>query len=900
MFFFRNLNWRRPPPSAEPAGQQRFLSLMEKSIQGVLIVDADWTPLFVNRTGARAFGYEPADILSWGSIAPLFADHERHRLRRAEVARHAGNETAPDKGEVQAIHRDGSAVWLQIQSSLIDWDGQKATLNTMVDITERKLAEQALSKSEAKFRSLIENSQDIITIIDDDAIIRYESPSVAHILGYAPEELIGRPCLELVHPDDIERCTVAIVDMSATPGIRHTLQFRFRHKNGSWRNIEANGKAVIGSDGRLQGILNSRDITARIRAEKSQRRFMDAIDRVSQGFSLWDADDRLVFFNQHYRDLHGDAGDILQEGVSFETTLRSFVEHGLYTEAAGREEAFIAERLERHREGSANFVARSHDRWLRVQEEQLPDGSTILTKRDITDQVTSDRALRETETRLQAILDNTAALIYLKDLDGRYVLCNRRLQELVGERPVIGATDHDLTKNELADIRVENDRKVIETGKATEYEEMVGLPDGSVRTYLSTKFPLVDDDGAVYAVGGISSDITPRKRAEESLQQSEEKFRNLIEGSIQGVLIHQDERFVYVNPATAEIYGCTTDELLGKSVDEIIWPDDRKRLRDYRTARLRGEPVPTRYEFRGLKKDGSPVWLELLARVIEWDGKPAYQTTMMDIDNRKHAEKVMQEMTQQLRREKERAEEANRAKSAFLANMSHELRTPLNAIIGFSDIMQQEMLGPLTGKYGEYSADINRSAEHLLGIINDILDLSKIEAGKLELDEQHVNVRKALHSAERIIAPRAAEMEIRFSRAVPDDVPFLFADERALKQILINLLSNAVKFTAAGGEVHLTVDADKNGMTFEVRDTGIGIAAEELESIFRPFQQGSSGASMQEGTGLGLSLVKSLTDLHGGTIVLESEPGVGTTVRITFPSSRMVATDDFAKQSTAD
>ena len=899
MFFFCNLNWRRPPPSAEDAGQQRFLSLMEKSIQGVLIVDADWTPLYVNRTGARAFGYEPSDILRWGSIAPLFADHERHRLRRAEVARHAGNETA-GKGEVQAIHRDGSTVWLQVQSDLIDWDGKQATLNTMVDITERKLAEQALSKSEAQFRSLIENSQDIITIIDDHAIIRYESPSVAHILGYAPEELIGRPCLELVHPDDIERCTVAMVDMSATPGIRHTLQFRFRHKNGSWRNIEANGKAVIGSDGRLQGILNSRDITARIRAEKGQRRFMDAIDRVSQGFSLWDADDRLVFFNQYYRDLHGDAGEILREGVAFETTLRAFVEHGLYSEAAGREEAFIAERLESHRAGSANFVVRSQDRWLRVQEEQLPDGSTILTKRDISDQVKSDRALRETETRLQAILDNTAALIYLKDLDGRYVLCNRRLQELVGDRTVIGATDHELTMNDLADIRVENDRKVIESGEATEYEETVRLPDGSVHTFLSTKFPLVDEHGAVYAVGGISSDITPRKKAEQSLRQSEEKFRNLIEGSIQGVLIHQGGRHVYVNPATAEIYGCSVEEMLEKTVDEIIWPDDRDRLREYREARLRGEPAPSRYEFRGMRKDGSPVWLELLARLIEWDGEPAYQITMMDIDNRKHAERVMQEMTRQLRREKERAEEANRAKSAFLANMGHELRTPLNAIIGFSDIMQQEMLGPLTGKYGEYSADINRSAEHLLGIINDILDLSKIEAGKLELDEQHVNVRKALHSAERIIAPRAAEMEIRFSRTVPEDVPFLFADERALKQILINLLSNAVKFTEAGGEIHLKVDADKDGMTFEVRDTGIGIAADELQSIFRPFQQGAGGASKQEGTGLGLSLVKSLTDLHGGGVSMESKPGVGTTVRISFPSHRIVDTDEFAKQSTAE
>jgi signal transduction histidine kinase len=235
---------------------------------------------------------------------------------------------------------------------------------------------------------------------------------------------------------------------------------------------------------------------------------------------------------------------------------------------------------------------------------------------------------------------------------------------------------------------------------------------------------------------------------------------------------------------------------------------------------------------------------------------------------------------------KEQAELANRAKSEFLANMSHELRSPLNAIIGFAEILKSELFGPLgLPQYREYAQDVLDSGTHLLEIINDILDLSKVEAGKLELHEGTVDVRSAIVACTKLIRARAEEAEVRLHTEVSRDLPDLYADEIKVKQILLNLLSNAVKFTPEGGRVTTTAQVDDGGrFVLSVADTGIGIAPENIGKAMSAFGQvDSSLARRYQGTGLGLPLSKALAELHGGTLALESEQGVGTTVTVTLP-----------------
>lgn len=252
---------------------------------------------------------------------------------------------------------------------------------------------------------------------------------------------------------------------------------------------------------------------------------------------------------------------------------------------------------------------------------------------------------------------------------------------------------------------------------------------------------------------------------------------------------------------------------------------------------------------------------------------------------------IMQDMTERtlhehdLREAKEAAERAYAAKSQFLANMSHELRTPLNAIIGFSEMMQRQLLGPIgTEKYLDYINGIRESGEHLLDLISDILDMSKIEAGKYELDLEELNVGKVIKLAAHMMEGRAQDARIKMTVDAPDEDTLIVADRRAVMQILLNLMSNAVKFTNPGGNVSVECAARDGFVSIRVSDTGIGIPANKIKYIARPFEQAASHYTRRhEGTGLGLAITKELTELHGGTLQIESTVGVGTTVTVRLP-----------------
>ena len=253
----------------------------------------------------------------------------------------------------------------------------------------------------------------------------------------------------------------------------------------------------------------------------------------------------------------------------------------------------------------------------------------------------------------------------------------------------------------------------------------------------------------------------------------------------------------------------------------------------------------------------------------------------------------------ELRRAMEEAEAANIAKSEFLANVSHELRTPLNAVIGFSEVMRDALMGPIDNRYREYAQDIHESGQHLLRLIGDVLDLSKIGAGRLELHEEPVDLGQLMQACHRLLADRAGDGKITLAIDVARDLPVVLADPVRLKQIILNLMTNAVKFTPEGGRVTARAAPDaEGGVTITIADTGIGMSPQEIVVALEPFRQVDNAMSRRyEGSGLGLPLAKQLTELHGGQLELISEPGTGTTARVRLPHSRVLRQSDLVAEA---
>jgi cell cycle sensor histidine kinase DivJ len=296
------------------------------------------------------------------------------------------------------------------------------------------------------------------------------------------------------------------------------------------------------------------------------------------------------------------------------------------------------------------------------------------------------------------------------------------------------------------------------------------------------------------------------------------------------------------------------------------------------------------WEYRIEAADGRVIWVRDLFRIDhKVDGSLELRGMLIDVSAQKQREHELEESRRALEAARDQAEAANRSKTSFLATVSHELRTPMNAVIGFADLLMSESSGKLNQHQREYVEDIASSGRHLLRMINDILDMSKIEAGKFPLIEEVFDVGGVLSAAARIVTQEADGKAVAFSTRISLGGVGLMADQRAITQIVVNLLTNAVKFTPSGGRVEMQVAADGEGLTVNVTDTGRGMSADTIERAFEPFFQGSDSDVNRKraGTGLGLAISRRLAEMHGGTIHLKSKLGEGTVATLWLPATRL-------------
>jgi PAS domain S-box-containing protein len=385
--------------------------------------------------------------------------------------------------------------------------------------------------------------------------------------------------------------------------------------------------------------------------------------------------------------------------------------------------------------------------------------------------------------------------------------------------------------------------------------------------------------------------IQNQDRVKTALSESEKKYRDLVESANSIILRWKpDGSITFFNAYAQKFFGFTEPEIIGRNILGSIVPVLESSGRDLSWLI---EDIVSRPEGRAfnenenLRKNGEKVW-------IAWTNKPIFDesgalTEILsvgnDITKRKKIEESLKRTLDDLAVAKERAESADRIKSAFLAAMSHELRTPLNSIIGFTGMVLQGLAGPLNKEQEKQLGMVRGSARHLLDLINDILDISKIESGQLQIMSETFDLKKSIGKAVQIISPLAGKKNLQLHCEIGDDVSEISGDQRRVEQILINLLSNAVKFTDAG-EINLQCHADNHSIILSVTDTGIGIKPEHLNIIFDAFRQVDSGiARVQEGTGLGLNITRKLLEMMGGAIYVESEFGKGSNFTIRLPKN---------------
>ena len=497
---------------------------------------------------------------------------------------------------------------------------------------------------------------------------------------------------------------------------------------------------------------------------------------------------------------------------------------------------------------------------------------------------------------LQSIMDNSTAVIYVKDLEGRFLLINRRFEELfhVVREEVAGKTDYDVFPKTRADAFRNFDRRVLAAGRVMEAEEVAPQDDG-LHTYISIKAPLYDAAGKAHAVCGISTDITERKRAEEALRFSEARYRALHHDNPSMIFTLDTEGTILsVNSFGASKLGYAIDELVDRPVLKVFHEDDRPAVAEQLRMCLRTPHQVHRWQFRKIRKDGEQLWVEEFAQAVyDLNGMLNVLVVCQDVTERKRAEEALRhaheeleqrviERTRELSEANVKLREMDRLKSMFIASMSHELRTPLNSIIGFSNILLDEWAGPLNDEQKENLAIILRSGKHLLALINDVIDVSKIEAGKIEAVIEEFDVYDMIEEAVNLMTKDAWGKGLE--RKVESIHLTMNTDRRRLLQCVINLLGNAVKFTDKG-YVRIAVRRLHDAAKISVEDTGIGIREEDMPKLFRPFVRlVSPQKAVVPGTGLGLYLTGRLVkEVLKGEIMCASTYGKGSLFSMRLP-----------------
>jgi PAS domain S-box-containing protein len=767
----------------------------------------------------------------------------------------------------------------------------------------------SLRASEDRYRALFDYAPDGIVIADTESFYLDANASICRMLGYSREELIGLHASDIVVPAEVAYVGLALETIKARSDYHR--EWQFRRKDSSV--FEAEVIASVMPDGNLMGVI--RDITERKRAEAALRasevRLQAVTENMTEGLIIASLTGRLVHWNRAGLEMHGYS--TLEEGLR---EIGEFAATFALTTLDGASLAFeqwpmkrvLAGEVLRDSEVRIRRLDSDWERILSYSGEIITDVTgqplAFLAINDITARKRTEQALRESEDQFRTMANSIPQFAWMARADGSIFWYNQRWYDYTGTTPeqMEGWGWQSVHDPEVLPKVLDGWRKAIATGQHFEMEFPLRGADGRFRTFLTRVQALKDSHGAVVQWFGTNTDVDELMRMDRSLRETQARLHSTLAAGSIGTWTWDipNDRLV-ADEFTARMFSIDIDAaangLPAESYLRAVMEEDQPGV-----AAGLAQAIQTcghyDIEYRVPQKTGNICWLQARGRVEgDSQGNAVYfHGAVMDITGRKLAEEALHQLNENLeQRVIERTaqlevanrglELAGRHKSDFLAGMSHELRTPLNAIIGFTELLFDEKPGPLRPRQKEYLGDVLNSANHLLQLINDVLDMAKVESGKMTLYPEIFSVRRAITEVTAVIEGIARRKTVTVAAETGDGLDAVRLDLQKFKQVLYNLLSNAVKFTNAGGNV--TIDARRLGADqFEVRvrDTGIGIRAEDIRQLFIEFSQLDSGAARRfEGTGLGLALTRKIIEFQGGHIEVESEPGQGSTFTVMLP-----------------
>lgn len=806
--------------------------------------------------------------------------------------------------EKRCLHRDGSTVWISLTVSIIrKLSGEPDyAIGIVEDISDRKRAEdertqaeEALRQSEEKFRQLAEHIQSVFWISNNDCgEILYLSPAYERIWGRSCASLYASSQIfvDAIHPEDKPRVSEFLTKQSEG----YDEEYRILQPDGTMRWIHDRAFPIRNAEGSIYRIVGiAEDITTRKQAEETLNRQLAAIEASIDGIAIVSTDGKFIYINDAHVQLFG---------YDYAEELLGQPWQVLYSPAeVARLEAEIFSKLMETRAWQGDAIAVRKDGKTFDQEVSLTltsNGEIICICRDISERVKletkrqqAELALRESQARFQAFMNHSPAPAWITDANGVLVYASETYYKTiqVPTDNLVGKSIFDVYSPETAQHYLATIQAVAETHQVVEALESAPRLDGTLGDFWVYKFPIPDSSGQTL-VGGMAVEVTQQRQVEEALRRSEATKQAIIE-AIPDLLMRMSAEGIYLDFISNNRFKVINPKQLRQNANlHDILPHELAQLRMHHVKQALQSGMTQIYEHE-IFVEGSQRYEEVRIAPL---GRDEVLVMVRDVTARKQAESQLHQTNQELAR-------ATRLKDEFLANMSHELRTPLNAILGISEALQEGMGGTLNPRQQKMLSIVEKSGRHLLELINDILDLAKVESGNLELDPMEVPIRVLCEASLTFVKQSAFKKQIQLSSQLPNRVETMRVDERRMRQVLINLLNNAVKFTPTGGQIwleaHITAPGeslkDQTGKSFtcadpvlciSVRDTGIGISSEHQEQLFKPFVQIDSRLNRQyEGTGLGLALSQRIVNIHGGWIALDSELGQGSCFTICLPQS---------------